>query len=846
MLISIGGVGTIVAVTGIFVFLVWVVVPLFQSASHELRSQASVATGSMSQSDRGAAPLWTGIDEYRRLGVALEPDGKIVTWRASDGKPIESRALFTTPALTSISTHEASGEMAFGFADGSVRLGSIDFATSFVDPSAAGLSASELAVDGGSIQGTTLLELTNEGQLRAQTLDVRLLPPLDVGLSGRVVALDRSEKNGSTTIAAIDEHGKLVVSAIARSENLLTGEVTATTDDQVIPLRPRENMLPERLLLSGNADTLYLVWHDGILQRYDVRDPAQSGLAEELDLVEGPGELTALTFLIGKSTLVSGDSRGRVRAWFGTKPANADTRDGIRLQLAHELCAAGAPITTLSASERTRVVCAGTQDGKLLTYHVTSHKLLFETVVGNEPIRAVALAPKDNGLVALTADPVAPLGWRFFSWDIDLGYPEATLAALFTPVWYEGYEAPVNAWQSTGSDSFEPKLGLWPLVFGTIKATFYSMIFGVPIALLAAIFTSEFMDKRLRTPLKSLTEMMASLPSVVLGFIAAIIIAPIVQSVLPTVLAVFFTIPMALLIGAYLWQLLPPRKYVRWSGAPRFAAICTCLPIGVLLAALVGPWFERAFFAGDIMGWLNGRVGTSVGGWLLLLLPVSALICAVFLSRVVDPWVRRISATWDRGRAGRFDLGKIAVGIVAAFVLALVLAHGLDATGADPRGGVLDTYVQRNALIVGFVMAFAIIPIVYTLAEDALSSVPGHLRLASLGAGATPWQTAARVVVPTAMSGLFSAVMIGLGRAVGETMIVLMATGNTPVMSWNVFNGFRTLSANIAVELPEAVRNSTHYRTLFLAAFCLFALTFVLNTLAEVVRQRFRKRAYQL
>ncbi|MDL1952518.1 ABC transporter permease subunit, partial [Acidobacteria bacterium ACD] len=106
--------------------------------------------------------------------------------------------------------------------------------------------------------------------------------------------------------------------------------------------------------------------------------------------------------------------------------------------------------------------------------------------------------------------------------------------------------------------------------------------------------------------------------------------------------------------------------------------------------------------------------------------------------------------------------------------------------------------------------------------------------------------TAVRIVLPTAMSGLFSAVMIGLGRAVGETMIVLMAAGNTPVMDWNMFNGFRTLSANIAVELPEAVRNSTHYRTLFLAALVLFAMTFLLNTVAETVRLRFRRRAYQL
>ena len=88
--------------------------------------------------------------------------------------------------------------------------------------------------------------------------------------------------------------------------------------------------------------------------------------------------------------------------------------------------------------------------------------------------------------------------------------------------------------------------------------------------------------------------------------------------------------------------------------------------------------------------------------------------------------------------------------------------------------------------------------------------------------------------------------MVGMGRAVGETMIVVMAAGNTPIMEWNVFNGLRALSANIAVEMPEAVRNSTLYRMLFLAALTLFAMTFVVNTLAEIIRQRFRKRTAQL
>jgi phosphate transport system permease protein len=147
---------------------------------------------------------------------------------------------------------------------------------------------------------------------------------------------------------------------------------------------------------------------------------------------------------------------------------------------------------------------------------------------------------------------------------------------------------------------------------------------------------------------------------------------------------------------------------------------------------------------------------------------------------------------------------------------------------------------------VGFLMGFAIIPIIYTIADDALSSVPQHLRSASLGAGATPWQTAVRIVIPTAMSGLFSAVMIGLGRAVGETMIVLMAAGNTPIMKLNIFEGFRTLSANLAVELSEASQGSTHYLTLYLSALVLFALTFVVNTVAEIVRMRFRRRAYEL
>jgi phosphate transport system permease protein len=236
----------------------------------------------------------------------------------------------------------------------------------------------------------------------------------------------------------------------------------------------------------------------------------------------------------------------------------------------------------------------------------------------------------------------------------------------------------------------------------------------------------------------------------------------------------------------------------------------------------------------------------------LLLLPLGALAVAVFMSLYVNPRLRRYAERFDRNKMALIDLGKFALGVLATVVAVSGLAWVLAQLGFDLRaplpliGSFVDTYDQRNSLVVGFVMGFAIIPIIYTIADDALSTVPEHLRGASLGAGATPWQTAVRIVIPTAMSGLFSAIMIGLGRAVGETMIVLMAAGNTPVMNMNIFEGFRTLSANIAVELPEAPIGGTHYRTLFLAALVLFAMTFVVNTVAEAIRLRFRKRAYQL
>jgi phosphate transport system permease protein len=296
---------------------------------------------------------------------------------------------------------------------------------------------------------------------------------------------------------------------------------------------------------------------------------------------------------------------------------------------------------------------------------------------------------------------------------------------------------------------------------------------------------------------------------------------------------------------SFVWQLLPQSVANMLDGLPKLTAYLLAVVLAVWASARLGPLVETAFFGGDFKKWTTGQ-GSGQPFLFLLLSPLSFVVVLIATRPIFNAAYRLSLRELPKFVAAlRELLGWLTI-LTLSLGLAWLGAFALHAFGYDVRGGLVDTYVQRNALVVAFAMAFTQIPLIYSISEDALNAVPAYLRSGSLACGASRWQTTAWIVLPTAASGIFSAIMIGLGRAVGETMIVVMATGNTPILDVNIFNGLRTLSANINVELPEAVRDSTLYRTLFLCALVLFVVTFVINTFAEVVRQRYRKRAAQL
>ncbi|MFM8578115.1 MAG: ABC transporter permease subunit [Planctomycetaceae bacterium] len=896
-LITTGGLGTILAVLLVCVFLLAVVLPLFRSASGRLlhsgrlfspAGHAAEESGATDQSAvdagerqpkasesavRGEATRVFDldgpvrrleVDESGRVALAVMASGDVVVYEVTTGRVLQHRSA-EAAGLQGISAIAltASGSGVAGFLDGSVARMSLSLRSTYL--SQADLPAPLAGLKPGE---TSAWEDSVVICMRTDQF-ARLDPVVELAERVQVSEAAESESTGPVSVEALDcvalaegplmaalaSDGSVMIETVSQKRNLMTDELVSRS--RRVRIEPAvaagDGNVPRHVLVNDLGDQMLLVGDDGRATRWSIRVIESPKLLESVVLVRNGRRVEAIARLFGGMAFAVGDDSGTVDVWYPIRPPEDEEsgrqradlpEDGLTLVRAKSIDPDGewGGVDSLTPSTRSRLFAVVHDSGRIRLLHSTSARevLAFRIPGSDRATQATAaLAPRDDLLLTL-ADGVAS------AWVIDPGYPEVSAASLFGEVWYEGYPQDLHAWETTGHEAFESKFGLVPLVFGTLKATLYSMQFAAPIAVLDAISSSHFMHPSWRSRIKPIIESMASLPSVVLGFVAGLVFAPAIEGRVMVFLSSLVTVPVALVTLAHLWQMLPGDLRAR-GGRLRFPLVAfVAIPCGLAAAAIVSPAMEVRLFGGDFVAWLDGRGDSGIGGWIITLMPLAGLVVAFGIGRFLSPFLRQAGADWSVPRAALTSLVTFLTAVVLAVVLAAAGGILFDALRFDARGGVFGTYVQRNALVVAVGMGFAIIPLIFTIADDALSSVPEHLRSASLGAGATPWQTAVRVIVPAATSGIFSAIMIGLGRAVGETMIVLMAAGNTPILDWNLFNGFQTLSAAIASELPEAARGSAHSRVLFLAALTLFVITFVVNTAAELVRQRVRRRSYEL
>ncbi|KTF10819.1 ABC transporter permease subunit [Pseudoalteromonas sp. 10-33] len=714
--ITAGGVMVLIALLLIFFYLLYVVQPIFESAKVEKRNSFTVSNADQI--------VGLGVEEQTEVAYLLSQQGQVDFYnveKARFGKKLKTLNVALPSEVTSFATSAPfQGQYAYGLENGTVMVVVPKFLVTFPN---------------------------NERKLTPRVDYPLGEMALEVDAQGAAIKrFAFTHYEDKTAVVALTADKRVLFSSFVAEENMFTGEVEWVVERTELDIEGRV----DELLISPDTTRTFIRSANQIYV-YDTRDPSEVEQIQLLSANEESANIVSAQLLAGANSLMLANDNGEVSQWF---EVNTDT--GREFQKIRAFETTKQSKLNIFTEFYRRTFFTTSSNGELGVYYTTSEAKLWQGKVSEGEIKHFAIAPRSNAALILADGKLTVL-------EVHNEHPEVTWSALWQEVWYEGYPEPAYIWQSTSaSDDFESKFSLVPISFGTIKAAFYAMLFAVPIAISSAIYTAYFMSSGLRKVVKPTVEIMEALPTVILGFLAGLWLAPLIEEHLPAIVGLLILLPIGILGSALAWTKLP-------------ASIRHKIPEGshsIILIPVV-----------LVVGWFSFAMSETVELWMF------------------DGNVRQYLTN---------ELGM--------------------------------TFDQRNSLVVGIAMGFAVVPTIFSIAEDAVFSVPKHLSNGSLALGATQWQTLVRVVLLTASPGIFSAVMMGLGRAVGETMIVLMATGNTPIMDWSIFQGMRTLAANIAVEMPESEVGSSHYRILFLAAFVLFIFTFVFNTLAEFVRQQLREK----
>ncbi|XPF96471.1 ABC transporter permease subunit [Colwellia sp. RE-S-Sl-9] len=697
-------------------YLLYVIKPVFDSATVEQTSQLSLTSSTKT--------LSVGVDELKEVAYQINELGDIRFYRLTDKNGYKTGSQLFSQQLIS------NGGEVKHIVDSGINY--------------------KLIVD----SNNNNLVIAPKFQ-SVYTADSReIIARIDYPLGEEPLELDESNAGFSKVAFAMNSEKAVFV---AKTDDGRLIKTTLVSEDSFDYDPAFETVFQEIEFYSKKVDeilitpdlSLAFVQSGNTISVFELDDEYSVTLKTE---IKPKKTITSMALLSGSSSILIGDNKGNISQWF--EVAGDSGRDFQEIRSFNN--STGEAVAKIYTEQFRKSFYGITATGAVDVFYTTSEAQLWNGKLVNTQPDAFAVSPRSDAIITVNNNEL-----KIFS--VHNEHPEVTWSALWKEVWYEGYAEPDYIWQSTsGTDDFEAKFSLVPISFGTIKAAFYAMLFAVPIALTAAIYTAYFMTPALRKKVKPTIELMEALPTVILGFLAGLWLAPLIEDYLPAIFLMVIFLPLSTLIAAFAWYKLPKELKIKIPETLAPVILIPVILVSVYFAFALSPVLELHMFGGDVRQYITNELGIS------------------------------------------FD--------------------------------------QRNALVVGIAMGFAVIPTIFTMAEDAIFSVPRHLTSGSLALGATQWQTLIKVVLLTASPGIFSALMMGLGRAVGETMIVLMATGNTPILDWSIFQGMRTLAANIAVEMPESEVGSSHYRILFLAAFVLFVFTFVVNTLAEFIRQRLRDK----
>lgn len=720
-LVGAGGIAVIGSIILIFLFLFMVVLPLFKGAElHRISSYP------LNDADAGDTLLYS-IEEQAEVAMRIGNDGVVRFFDVDSGRTMENHPLLAgSGAQVSTWAHvnEEKNFVGLGLNTGQVLVFGHKYSLRYHD--------------------------------NRRTIVPGIVYPygenaIDLGLGNqKILNLAAGEDEYGLTFFAHTENGSSLIDFEKESSFLDEDEIVFEMTNQVhLPYVDG----PVKVLISPQREWMYVLNEYGVVSFYDIRNKGKPIHVEDVVVLENGNSPSAFEFLVGGISLLLADDRGNIYQLFLVRNESGKQH----LKTIRSFSSGITEISSIVTEKLRKGFLATDVDGNVSIFHTTaSRHMLTENIAAN-PLIHLGIAPRSDKLIAEDATG------QIHVWKLDSEHPEVSWSSIWGKVWYESYPEPDYVWQSSSASSdFEPKFSLTPLTFGTFKAAFYAMLLAMPLAIAGAIFTAYFMAPKMRGVVKPSIEIMEALPTVILGFLAGLWLAPFVEAHLPGIFTSLLAIPLGMFIASLIWWHVPERIKIQIPDGWQAALLVPVVIICGWLALALSPWMESVLFGGNMRLWLTDTMGVG--------------------------------------------------------------------------------YDQRNSIIIGIAMGFAVIPTIFSITEDAIFSVPKHLSSGSLALGATPWQTLMRVVLPSASPGIFSATMIGLGRAVGETMIVLMATGNTPVMDFSIFEGMRTLSANVAVELPESEVDSTHFRILFLAALVLFIFTFFFNTAAELVRQRLREK----